>query len=664
MLDATVALTLLLAVAATALLVAAAATPRGFTAFALATWVVAFAEVQVIMLALSPVHAVTRPGCALCEVLLLGLALAVWHRRGRPRPPRPDLGFLLQHPTLLVLAAGVTVAFVYEAFIGIAVPPNNWDSLTYHLARAAAWYRQGDVHWIANAPTERQNAFPAGSELANLWSFVVADSDRLAAAAQLFAAAATSAGIFGVAVRLGFARPAAAFAALLFPTLAVVALESTTTQNDLTVASLVIAAAFFILDGDEAPHAGVAFALALCVKLTAVLAVPGLVLLALVARMSTRRVGALLLSFLAAFAVLGVWLYAENVANTGLPLGHGGGRTEHSPHLSALGWLATVIRILYRFLDLTGVPSLGLGFWGSSTVLAVLLVVVVATRRLRWRAVVTAGTTVVAIPLSVTVVAAAAKLALTRMHFEISPAGTSEASFSWAVSHHAHEDFSYFGPLGLVLVVLIGSSLRHRNGDTARRALALAGSFLLFIGGVAATYRFNDFLGRFMLVPVALATPLFATVYRRRAVASGLTALALAVLALTLAGNELKPAKDQPWSLSRADAIGLLRWQPRIADGIRALERAVPRDGCVDALLGGDEPAYLLFGPHLARHVSYVSSASDARGAIVIGPAEANVDLDSTWRVESLGGYWRLGVKRSAAPSAFACTSGPSGGLP
>ena len=67
----------------------------------------------------------------------------------------------------------------------------------------------------------------------------------LAALPQLLAGLATAASVYVIAQRLGRGVRASAFAALLFPTLTVVALESVTTQNDLVEASFVAAAVAF-----------------------------------------------------------------------------------------------------------------------------------------------------------------------------------------------------------------------------------------------------------------------------------------------------------------------------------------------------------------------------------------------------------------------------------
>ncbi len=670
MFDVAVALALALAVAAVALLVAAIVARGAFTSFVLTALLAALAEVQVLALVLSPVDAVGRPGYAICEAALLGLALIVWHGAGRPFPRGPDLGFLRKDPTLLALAAGVALFVLYEFFLCLTVPPNNWESLTYHLARAAAWYQHGGVYWIANPPTEKQNAFPAGAELAVLWSFVAVGSDRVAALPQFLAQLSAMGAAFGIAVRIGFARPSAAFAALLVPTFALVALESTTTQNDLVVASLVATSAYFVLaaarsggDDREAAVAGVALALALGTKLTATLAVPGILALALAARLPQRRAVVACVAFAFAFAAFDSWLYIENGVNTGHVFGSGGGRVEHAPNLTPSGFIATVLRILYRFLNLAGAPWHGLGPIASLAALAVL----VAVSALVWHSgprpltpALTAGAAALALPLLVTVVAAGARVTLTTLAVPIAPAGTSEGTFSWSVSARVHEDFAYAGAVGLPLLAVVAAALRPRFARRNPTRAALAGGFLLFPVSLAAFYRFNEFVGRYMLVAIIFAAPLFAGVYRWRAVAVGVAAFALVTLALTNVRNELKPMSRTPWSLSRAEVLGLQGWQAGIATGVEALDRTVQSNACVGAMLAGDEAAYPLFGPHLLRHVSYIavppagSTASPRESAVIVGPELEGVSFGAGWRVTSLGGYWRLAV-RGQRQSAFSC---------
>ena len=126
------------------------------------------------------------------------------------------------------------------------MPPNNWDSLTYHLTRVAGWRQEHGVHWIANAPTGRINEFQPLAEQLILF-LVVAGSTALYALPQYVAELAILISVYGAARRLGYEPRAAARGTALVAMLSLVALESTTAQNDLVAASFPIAAAFFLL---------------------------------------------------------------------------------------------------------------------------------------------------------------------------------------------------------------------------------------------------------------------------------------------------------------------------------------------------------------------------------------------------------------------------------
>ncbi len=101
-------------IAATAALVALALRPDGTAWFLLATYVLACAEVLLLTQLLSLVHGVGRYEYLLAEFLLLAAAVWLWRREGAPRPPRPQLRFLLEHKLVGGLAAVVSLALLYE----------------------------------------------------------------------------------------------------------------------------------------------------------------------------------------------------------------------------------------------------------------------------------------------------------------------------------------------------------------------------------------------------------------------------------------------------------------------------------------------------------------------------------------------------------------------
>ena len=113
---------------------------------------------------------------------------------------------------MLTLGVVVRLAVAYEAFLVLTTPPNTWDSMAYHLPRAAEWYQRGAVEFLPDAHTERMNAFQPGAEIQVLYTFALARNDLLAEAAAVARAARRARGHWQDRRRLGWTRPAAAFA--------------------------------------------------------------------------------------------------------------------------------------------------------------------------------------------------------------------------------------------------------------------------------------------------------------------------------------------------------------------------------------------------------------------------------------------------------------------
>ncbi|MGH3131658.1 MAG: glycosyltransferase 87 family protein, partial [Gaiellaceae bacterium] len=588
----------------------------------LASYLAAAAEIVVLAEALSAFHAVGRAGFLLGEAVLLGGAAWVWLRRGRPVPARPELSrrALRRHPVVAGLGLVVVAAIVFEAVVGVIAPPNNWDSMTYHLSRAAAWYQSGAVEYHP-AASARENVFPPNAEIQILYSLVFLGRDTLAALPQLVAQLALLVGIFGIGRRLGFDRPAALFGALLFATLSQVALQSTTTQNDLVVTAAVVAAAYFILGRSrvDLALAGLAVGLALGTKLTAVFALPVLALLAL-ATLPRRRLVALAAAAAVSFAALGSWVYAANVIHTGHPLGNSPEVEQNAAVLTVPGTFSTGARVLWRFVDLSG--------WDADVRVLMTL-------------------------------HDAGRFVFDGLGIDQAARESTLTPFFLIPNTRAHEDISFFGPLGALLVVplgaafLLGGALRRVPRERWVLALALP----LFLAELALVYRYNEWVGRFMLIPVALTLPLAAWLYRWRVVAAGAAAVGALFLPLTELHNRAKPVPAS-FAMSRPEAQSKSR--PDMAAALQLVARAVPEDAAVGYSLHPDGYVYPLYGERLARRLVRLSAARALEDARRRGLEWAVVDRTAVNRAPGWQGVWANGwtvLARAGSPAARRLTS-------
>ncbi len=650
---------------ATALLAAASIPARGVVLTLLSAYVLLVAEVTALTLALSPLHAVTRTGLGVGEALVLSVVAGLWWLRGRPVPgvgsARPTLRVVAVNPVFVVFATVVAVALAYELALVLTVPANNWDSLTYHLARVAAWAQHHGIYWIPHAPTARLNEFQPVAEQQILFLFVATHTGALFALPQFVAQLAIVAATYAVARHLQFGLVPAACAALFVATLPLVALEATTSQNDLVAASMPLAATALLLAGGTAAAvlAGVAIGLGLGVKLTTALVLPILVAISL--RKERRRWAIpAALGAGAAFFAVGMWGFVLNLVHTGHLLGHGGGRVEQTTSPSWPGSLITLTRVAYRLLDLSGFD----GFAGAvATVTGIAGVVLVVGLQVlghpRQRPGVNA--LLVGVLLSPIVVLLGAD-AIRHLVNSLVP-DTLEAP-----NLRSSEDFSAFGPLGaIVLPVCIALAViplarRHRHHDR----LALAAALPLFLTILALTSRYNPWLSRFVIVPVALTAPLAAPLFRRKAPALAFVAVAAMSLGLVLGRNELKPLHSQfgrPWNLNWAEAAALT-FRPAAAAAASDLQRMLPEHACVGVAVAPDDPSYLVYGPSLRHHVVYLpldhTAATANREAlrfVVVdsGTAPAFALAADGWKVRALSGrlkghpFWSLATRAAQA---------------
>ncbi len=459
------------------------------------------------------------------------------------------------------------------------------------------------------------NAFQPNAEMLILYVFALAHNDLLAELSQWLAGCAVLVAVYGIARRAGAERPAAAFAGLLTLTLSEFALQSVTTQNDLVVASFAAACAYFAL-GDrrqDAALAGIALGAALGTKLTVALALPALVLLAYVSG-GWRRVLRIGVATAVAFLAIGFYGFGLNLVETGKLLGDAPEATALQPHRTVGGTVSTMARVGFDTIDLSGYR----------------------TERSRLEPIERAG-----------------KWTFNHLHIPANPPESTLTTFQFSVNTASEEDNSYFGPLGflllvpLCLVVLVLGALRRVRPVW----VVLAASLPLYVLGIALAYRYNLWIGRFMLTAAALAMPVAALLYRFRVLAWLAAVVGVLTLFYAHAYNDTKPTglngTVPVWKQSRADAIALRFNEMRKT--LTATDLVIPDDATVLAVVGENDFIYALYGPKLTRRLVTVHPqdvgwpkfqrmlrlADDTRAGWIVDDGVIPVGKSDRWEVVS-----------------------------
>jgi hypothetical protein len=157
---------------------------------------------------------------------------------------RQTLRFVLPPRDEIYLCIPIVLILLITGLTAVVSPPNNWDSMTYHMGRVVHWIQN---HSVAHYPTNiiRQLYFAPWAEFAIMHLQILSGSDYFANLVQWFALCGCLIGVSLIAGQFGADRFRQIFAAVLGATIPMAILQSSSTQNDLVAAFWLVCFVYF-----------------------------------------------------------------------------------------------------------------------------------------------------------------------------------------------------------------------------------------------------------------------------------------------------------------------------------------------------------------------------------------------------------------------------------
>lgn len=154
---------------------------------------------------------------------------------------KPNFNFQL--PKLLY---GVVVIVALIGLIGLVAPPNNWDSMDYHMSRIAHWMQNHNVgHYPASyTPQLYQNPW---SEFVIMHFQILSGGDYFANSMQWLSKIGCLIGVSLIAKLLGANLAGQFLATVAAATIPMGILQASSTQNDFAVAFWLVCLACYVL---------------------------------------------------------------------------------------------------------------------------------------------------------------------------------------------------------------------------------------------------------------------------------------------------------------------------------------------------------------------------------------------------------------------------------
>lgn len=224
---------------------------------------------------------------------------------------------------LIIIVFWIIVILGTTLFTGVIAPPGNYDSLTYHLARAAFWIQNHSInHYTTWA--QMQNSQPINGEILLLWIMLITKSDNIAFLSQWVALFIILLGIYKILRLINFSKAVSLFTSAVFITFDIVILEATSTQNDLIVVCFALLSTIFILKAIKNNLlnlkylliSGLTLGLMIGTKGTSYLFVPGIALILFLFGKNNKlkfiKIGYLLLFSISGIILLAAYNFIEN----------------------------------------------------------------------------------------------------------------------------------------------------------------------------------------------------------------------------------------------------------------------------------------------------------------------------------------------------------------
>lgn len=216
------------------------------------------------------------PWLSMAWLAIVSVLVVLARRRGSISRARPLVGRLYSNwkSSEVAVLAGVLILGLALLAVAWVAPPNNVDSLFYHMPRVMHWVQNGSLDHYA-ASNHAQLFMPPWAEIAILHLRELWGSDKPANLVQWFSMVGSLIGVSAIAARLGAGRKGQLLAATFAATVPMGVLQATSTQNDYVTAFWAVCAAYWVsvslqrpLRKSEILLLGLSFGLGILTKVT------------------------------------------------------------------------------------------------------------------------------------------------------------------------------------------------------------------------------------------------------------------------------------------------------------------------------------------------------------------------------------------------------------
>ena len=497
------------------------------------------------------------------------------------------------------------VTTISNAMLVVFTAPNNWDSMTYHLARIA-YYLQNNNLGYYDSNYWAQVVHLKNATILMIYSYLVSGrNENLTQIVQYASYCIAAVSVYGSARKIGGSRIQSLFAAMIFSILIEVMLEATSTQNDMVIAAYVGIAIYSLLAFRETGQwkylivTSLAIGISIGVKSSALIAIPAIALIGLYSAIKrnasllqhARNICILMISTLIAVIVFSLPAgYLENKYRFDNPFGPKNIREYLSYGDKSIGYIVTngtknAIRFSIDFLSLDGMPD-------NTQIRGIQFALKAVPRT----------------------IIQSLGIDLEATTYFIYPSVKYDP-FKYEKLTIPAVDSSFWGILGfgLILIVVVLAAIGIMKSWPVR---VLALSSLLFFLTQSYIGPYDPWRGRYFTMCAVIAAPTVIMCIKGTKKFISYYVAIIVILGCFSAISTIIFRPDKPMvayenkrSVFKIDRIGqMTSYRPEYYEPISRFEKLVPKDASVAVLLPFNSYEFPLFGEGLTRYLMPINS--------------------------------------------------------
>lgn len=324
----------------------------------------AFAIIVLNIEILSLFGAISPVGIFILNILSLTLTFVFWHRAGRPLLKfKIDFKKYFNAIKLDKSLAVLSLGFIFLMFVNLVlasfVSVNDLDAQSYHALRAIVFSQQGSLAHFEIADV-RNLVMPINSEIFYTWIYTLTKTDVGFGLFSYFSYMLALGSLWGILSHYKYSLRKKLWCIFILSSLAGVIAQISSTQTDIAIGALYLAALLFYLKYNENNKhylyfSTLAIALAMGVKSTGVIILIPFLLLLFYIKKANRAVCLRFFGFLALnFFIFSSYNYILNFISFGTFLGSPISIERHRFIGGPQAVLANFIRYMIQFLDFSG----------------------------------------------------------------------------------------------------------------------------------------------------------------------------------------------------------------------------------------------------------------------------------------------------------------------